>query len=794
MAFEYIISIPQVTKPRVRVEGFLPIAQTGGAVELEDGVTVLGSFELEAHALAYKQESNYTAIVEVYKDQHTIYQSGNTLLKYLPAECSVQDTNGDLKDFLQVVAITFDEFYGFIDEFTTLFDPDRCPAKYLPYLAKLINYPLNTRGFDSEVPSLKDAAVRRARLQLRTAVDVYKRKGLKEAFQILFYGLGYYIELVELWTNNYVSFHAEIPANESEYHPISNPTGWFKSPYFGIKLVSLNQQTVETIGGEGQPGGFNPEDLQEILEAIHSIRPVHTVLWWLEYFFDMVDRFDQWNDVPEVSFIEGVPDDRIGYTSCDPDDPVYIRDDPRLVGVTRQYAPQTNPALPGPTVAAAMLKRQQFRGLCHPNETLITELSQLNWADEKWCTAVYRRAGEQYRDGFNTSLRDGSQGSRDPSAFGGRNGYYRRDTPLAPFPSSLVPDRSGCYLLDDSVSPLYQIAEEAEDGITRYFNTYEFHNYLDTIVTGMGIDPDMSPGSAFSAAFTRVSTAPVSVAGNGIAAYGDDVWSMFGESTLGGAALNQLVRLNFVSGLLNAVTLHTPTGAASPRTRGFAAALATSYLSATPAILYFGGKATGSGDATSDVSVYNIATNAATTHEGVLNFDRAHHAGAVVGNNVYLVGGINALDAPLNNIEVFNASSGPGNVYALPFDCANPAAVAVNEYVYIYADGQLWRFNTVTNTSTFVSLAPGTTTQPCLIAHGSFLYLYSATNAWDDSFFDADSLLEFHLPTSTWSIRRVSRNNGGATLCQTVPKFGRFYGAGSYRGLTPTNAVQVLTF
>lgn len=121
----------------------------------------------------------------------------DNLLSYLPVEFAQQDRGiQDLSDYLEIVAVSQDEFQDFLDEFPTIFDVDECEAKYLPYLAKMLNYPLS--GRDTEASQ---------RLQLKYAVEWYKRKGLHESFRILFYSLGYVITLRELWTRDYLTFH-----------------------------------------------------------------------------------------------------------------------------------------------------------------------------------------------------------------------------------------------------------------------------------------------------------------------------------------------------------------------------------------------------------------------------------------------------------------------------------------------------------------------------------------------------------------------------------------------------------
>ncbi len=146
----------------------------------------------------YHQKSIYQSEVPTdlrFRNQSTFFK--DNLLHFLPVEYEVRDTTiGDLEDFLKIVAIPLDDFKTFIEEFTTVFDPDNCEEKYLPYLAKILNFPLS----DRDSTALK-------RRQLKTAVEWYKRKGLKEGFKILFYSLGYVVNLVELWTENYTDFY-----------------------------------------------------------------------------------------------------------------------------------------------------------------------------------------------------------------------------------------------------------------------------------------------------------------------------------------------------------------------------------------------------------------------------------------------------------------------------------------------------------------------------------------------------------------------------------------------------------
>lgn len=123
--------------------------------------------------------------------------NNQNLLRFLPIEYEIRDsTYGDLSSFLEVIAVSVSDFETFVEDFTNIFDVDTCDAKYLPYLAKMINYPLSDRDNEDS-----------KRTQLRHAVEWYKKKGLHEGFRILFYSLGYAVNLVDLWTRDYQSFY-----------------------------------------------------------------------------------------------------------------------------------------------------------------------------------------------------------------------------------------------------------------------------------------------------------------------------------------------------------------------------------------------------------------------------------------------------------------------------------------------------------------------------------------------------------------------------------------------------------
>jgi phage tail P2-like protein len=816
----YFSYVPQIKPfaPPTYLQEYL--YQSAGVEDREEHVFVTGgAFELQEEAIVWYEQNKYDATVEVSKDRCVLYRKGNKLLKYLPEEFSVLDEKDDLKQFLETVAFSMDEFYCFIKDFTTIFDPDTCGEKYLKYLAILINYPLNTRGFDSTVPSVQEAAIRRARIQLKEAVEVYKRKGIKEAFQILLYSLGYYIELVELWTTNYISFHEEVPTAEFMYNPVTNPTGWFKSPYFGIRLISVNQSTVCTTGGEGQPWSFDEEDFKGLLEAVHRIRPVHTVLWWIEYYMDLCDIYT-FIDEPSNGEIIGVPEDKF-FLDCEPDDPTYYRGDltdiynpnvgdPRLALVTRDSAPNEGDlTLPGEAVGLVNLVRDPQPGLCSPTETFEIGISDINWADEPWCTQVFRNCGLLYRDGYNMNPRDGSVPTRDPSCFDGRNGGYWRGEevagPYAPYTegveNGLVPSRIGCYTTDDHLVPLYQVAEEYEDGIVKYYNLHEFKTYLDSVVLGPGPDPPIEgdPTDVPDVIFSQASVALRSVfVPYMLDDYAGSIWSALGTGSA--PAYNgtwDMTKIAFASGAVSSVQTIAPilSGVSvEGLRRGAAASNGINFYFMLGETQDSPGGAWAQND---KVFKYSIDDNEVTQLMSTGNY-AIGAAYAQAGDDLFIFSGVG--EDPPASIQAtyykFNTTSelisGP---FAMPAGCARSygCAVASNEYIYLYGGSgsggintTLYRFHTVTETFTLVdTLSTAAPTQYGIIKN-NVLYFYADEGLWDDPSWEYDDYLRYNLVNNTYISLKMARPSSKSSV-QPISQAGRFFAVGGAYSAAATN-------
>lgn len=319
----------------------------------------------------------------------------NRLFDFLPVQMKDDDaTTGDLQSFIKVLALTLDEVKTYVDQFTDIFDIDRCDPKYFDALAYLLGYPLNR--LDS---------VQSQRFQIKNAVELWRRKGTFEVFKILFYLLEYNLTIVELWTDNYQTFYPTVmdanyvhpiytdghgnpvPPPDNSSYLLENGGAWYKSPYFGLVIQPFTEygptptypyQTDPVacpVESSTQKIAFSPEDLKYLIERIDYFRPAHTVMDYIEFTFPIVEcgpiPEDPWE--LDVSWQPQEPGWYLPY--CDPDDPIYYRDSLRstradgkgllALGVTRDPAglhPSTDPTI--------NMKRLPGRGYCHPGEDL----------------------------------------------------------------------------------------------------------------------------------------------------------------------------------------------------------------------------------------------------------------------------------------------------------------------------------------------------------------------------------------------------------------------------------------
>jgi phage tail P2-like protein len=228
------------------------------------------------------------------------WYSDNIYNKFLAEQVRGADLDDDMKQFVEVMALSLDEFDDNVRSFSDIWDIDICPAKYLPYLAHLIGWHF---GPDDEEISKRE--------QLKIAIPFYKKKGLEESFRILCYTYGFLIDVIPLWTRDYEIF---LPDPDDPLWPGDDPPlvdqrielggskprgeGLYPTPHVGIELSAV-------VGGF-----FTPTTFWYMLERLHDIRPAHVVIDWWRLFFDFFDFVDIWDEAEnylDISFWDAVP-------------------------------------------------------------------------------------------------------------------------------------------------------------------------------------------------------------------------------------------------------------------------------------------------------------------------------------------------------------------------------------------------------------------------------------------------------------------------------------------------------
>lgn len=125
----------------------------------------------------------------------------------------------DLNKLISGVALTLDEIKADIDLFIDNIDIEKVAPNNISIPANLLGYPFST-----------ETEVEFKRKLLRTAVDFYKAKGTADSIKILFYTLGLNVEVVPLWTADFVSYVDVIPPYlQVSFELNTEPTGNYKN-------------------------------------------------------------------------------------------------------------------------------------------------------------------------------------------------------------------------------------------------------------------------------------------------------------------------------------------------------------------------------------------------------------------------------------------------------------------------------------------------------------------------------------------------------------------------------------
>lgn len=99
----------------------------------------------------------------------------------------------DVEALNQTVAVTMDEIKAFIDQLFDNFNVDTCSTEHLNIIANVLGYPIDKEDDPDFI-----------RKSLKNAISLYKSKGTAECIKVLFYNLGFYVDVVPLWTPDFV--------------------------------------------------------------------------------------------------------------------------------------------------------------------------------------------------------------------------------------------------------------------------------------------------------------------------------------------------------------------------------------------------------------------------------------------------------------------------------------------------------------------------------------------------------------------------------------------------------------
>jgi phage tail-like protein len=212
------------------------------------------------------------------------FYSENLYNRFLAEQMRSMDINDDLKQFVELFAMTLDEFDENIQDFQDIWDIDLSPVKYLPYIAQMIGWQFGPNDSEQE-----------QRNQLKLAIPFYKKKGLEESFRILCYSYGLLIDVIPLWSDDYAVFYpstTDPPFDDDtppldRLHPDVDGTGTgtlYPTPHVGIEITGI-------LGGSLEPDRF-----MYILDRIHDIRPAHVVMDWWRLFIEFVDFVDFYDE------------------------------------------------------------------------------------------------------------------------------------------------------------------------------------------------------------------------------------------------------------------------------------------------------------------------------------------------------------------------------------------------------------------------------------------------------------------------------------------------------------------
>ena len=135
------------------------------------------------------------------------------------------------------VAISLDTAKAFIDQLLNSFDIEAAPVENLNIIANILGFPVN-----------KDDDPDFMRRSLRNAIALYKAKGTSDSVKVLFYNLGFYVDVVPLWTPDFTEsvqiFPPYVKATISKITS-GNP---YRPGYYDVTIINPDNQSDTSIG------------------------------------------------------------------------------------------------------------------------------------------------------------------------------------------------------------------------------------------------------------------------------------------------------------------------------------------------------------------------------------------------------------------------------------------------------------------------------------------------------------------------------------------------------------------
>lgn len=149
------------------------------------------------------------------------------------------ETSTDLQKLNQSVAVTLDEVKAWVDQILDNLNVDICPVEHLNIIANLLGYPINKEDDPDFI-----------RRSLRNAINLYKSKGTEESIKVIFYNLGFNVEVVPLWTVDFIEQVQIYPPYIATKVP-NIPAGGipYNSGYVEVTVMNPDDQSVTVTDG-----------------------------------------------------------------------------------------------------------------------------------------------------------------------------------------------------------------------------------------------------------------------------------------------------------------------------------------------------------------------------------------------------------------------------------------------------------------------------------------------------------------------------------------------------------------